>query len=420
MLDRKHPPPFVKSTSLKLPATQRLELPNGVEVYSVDSTPTGKTIKIEAISDSGKWYESMPGVAHFTAQLLEKGTASKSSVEIAEFFERHGASLEINSGSDYTSVSLYTLDKHLDRVLPALLEVLSQPSFPDNELDLLKNIFLQSLKVNNEKTSYVSSKILRRNVFSNNHPYGRPVEEEDVRIITRLELENYFNKYFNFNKVFVTGSLTDITYKHLSTLLPTTPPELISTENREGNGFEQSHEIIDRPKSVQSSIRLGRKTVLRNHPDFFKILILNHYLGGYFGSQLMKNLREEKGLTYGISSSVNSFRHDGFMVIGTDVNKENREFALSEIRKELKLMRNGNFNAEYLELAKRHFIGSLQTEVANPFSILNKIKNIVLNDLPENHYQSMITAIDQLRPDELLEPSESYFHEDTFHDVIVG
>jgi len=177
---------------------------------------------------------------------------------------------------------------------------------------------------------------------------------------------------------------------------------------------------LEKEGSLQSSIRLGKRSPLKKDPDFFDLQIFNHLLGGFFGSRLMKNIREEKGLTYGIYSSLNTFVKDGFFAIGADVNKVNLGFAIKEIRNELRNLRDRPVSKQELELAKNHFIGSLQADMANLFSVIEKIKNIQLHHLPQSHYQDLFNRIDRLGPEDILRVAGKYFQEETLFEVAVG
>lgn len=419
MLDRQVAPPFVKSTSLHLPAAQTHRLPNGGNLHFFQSHDQ-PVVKVEALASAGKWYEPKPGISHFTAQLLEKGTSNKDAFAIAEFFERHGANLEISAGFDHVSIALYALRKNLRQVIHVFFELLSDPTFPDRELDRFKQIFIQNLRVNNEKTSFLSSKYIRQQVFGASHPYGWSPEEGDVEMLQGADLRSYFENRVSFDSFFVVGGHKDEAMNevmaHASHLRSSVVPDNVVAKVN----FVAEDKVVDRSKSVQSSLRLGKPSVGRHSKDYFGVQVVNHYLGGFFGSQLMRNLREEKGLTYGIHSSLHVFQHDSMLLIGTDVNKENRELALDEIRKELRRMNHDSLAVEDVELAKRHFIGSLQSEIANPFSILNKMKTIALFDLPPDHYQQMVDYIDQVTPEQLSELASLHFAESSFASVIVG
>jgi predicted Zn-dependent peptidase len=134
----------------------------------------------------------------------------------------------------------------------------------------------------------------------------------------------------------------------------------------------------------------------------------------------MKNIREEKGLTYGIYSSVASMIRDSYLVIGADVNKENRELTVEEIKKEMQVLRTKAIESTEFETARNHFIGSLQSEITTPFAHADKIKNIILNKLPSDYYQALLHRIDSLSSADLLATAQKYFHEDSFFEVTVG
>jgi predicted Zn-dependent peptidase len=180
------------------------------------------------------------------------------------------------------------------------------------------------------------------------------------------------------------------------------------------------HQRIEKPGSVQSSIRMGKLAMNRNHQEYAEAVFVAHILGGYFGSRLMKNIREEKGLTYGIYASLHPLQHDGYLVIGADVNKENVDLTIDEISKELKNLRTQKISSEELHISKNHFIGSLQSEISTPFAHADKIKTIFLSGLPDDFYHNMVLTIDSITPDRIIEISTKHFHEDSLNQVAVG
>lgn len=418
MLDRTLPPPFVKSTSFQLPQVSRVKLSNGVPILHLN-TIEQDLVKIEVVFDAGKWFETKPEVSHFTVQMLDKGTRSLSSKQIAQLFDQYGAHIELSGNFDFASVSLYVLSKHLAKLYPVFLELITSPSFNEKELSLLKDHFIQELKIKNEKTSYLASKLIRKKIFGSSHPYGQTANDEEINRIEVNDLTSFFGERMKPSSVFILGKIYSDDLNSLKNTLGS-----IEINTSPSANFRLSENLgianyIEKIGSVQSSIRLGKRTLQRDHPDYAGLLILNYYLGGYFGSRLMKNLREEKGLTYGVSSSVNSLKNDSILLIGTDVNKENRELAINEIMKEVDLLLT-SIESEELELAKQHFIGSLQGEMASPFSILSKIKNIELYQLPITYYQDLIKQIDSVTYQDLLQLAESHFKKDAFFEVSVG
>lgn len=418
MLDRTLAPSFVKSTSFQLPQVSRVLLSNNIPLIHLNNIQQD-LVKIEINFDAGKWFDTKPEVSHFTVQMLDKGTKSMSAKQIAELFDTYGAHIELSSNFDFASVALYSLSQHVSKLYPVFLELMTEPSFTENEFSLLKEHFVQGLKVKNEKTSYLASKHIRRKIYGSTHPYGQSADEADVGKLTTIDLKSFFDLQMKPSHVFILGKIKSDDLETIQHTLgaidihtPPAPEFPVIAET-------VSPDYIEKKGSVQSSIRLGKQTIQRDHEDYPGLLLLNYYLGGYFGSRLMKNLREEKGLTYGISSSVNSLKNDSIMLIGTDVNKENRGVAIDEIMKEIELLHT-SIDSNELELAKRHFIGSLQGEIASPFSILGKIKSLELHQLPAGYYQNLIDKIDNFSCQDLLPFARRYFEKDSFIKISVG
>lgn len=419
MPERSIAPPFVKTTSFDLIKPDTLTLPNGVETFFIGGG-SQDVLKIDFIFEAGRWFESKKAASHFTGQLLSKGTRNRNSFEIAEIFDRYGAHLEISPGLDFVSVSLYTLRKNLATVLSLLMEILTEPTFPDKELRQAQDLFIQNLRVSNEKTSFVASQVFRKNLFGANHPYGVIVDESDVEALNTNDLNLHLNNHFRKPKVFVSGKITTAdralmlkSFESYQSL-----PQEGDATYKTAPGPDKQH--IEKKDSVQSSIRIGKRSLKRSDADYVPVLFVSHIFGGYFGSRLMKNIREEKGLTYGISASIHGLKRGSYLIVGADVNRENTDLAFDEIRKELKTLRTTLISEGELETSRNHFIGSLQAEITTPFAHAEKLKTINLYGLSEHHYQRMIEKVDSITPAEIAEISERYYHEDSFIQVAVG
>jgi len=419
MLDRKTPPPFNRSTTFNLIKPVNVVLANGIPLDFITGGEQD-VLKIELILKAGRWFEKTWGVSYFTSNLLSKGTAKKTSFEIAQQFDLYGAHLEVSSSSDYVSVSLYSLGKNLKPVLQLLLEIFTEPVFPEKELAQSKDIYLQNLKINQEKTSFLASKLIRKNLFGEQHPYGKELDQHDINRITRDQVADFYKTFFTPFRIIVSGKIDESTQQLIVDAMTPLRQQKIADGQNHISAQDSSSTHLERKGSVQTSIRLGKKSVLRLHPDYTDVLFLNHVLGGYFGSRLMKNIREEKGLTYGIHSSVHSLLHDSFLLIGADVNKENHALTIQEIKNELKKLRTEKISAEELDTTRYHFIGSLQTEITTPFAHADKNKNIILNNLPTDYYSNMIARVSAISAEDLIATAEKHFREDSFIEASAG
>jgi zinc protease len=420
MLDRKLAPSFSISRSIDLPSAKKLGVSDQFDTYYFNQVRQA-LIKVDIVYKAAKWQEPSSGVSHFTSQLIEKGTSTKTSYDIAGTFDQYGSHVEISPGFDYTTISLYCLSNKIKDVLPLFLEILLTPSFPENELILAKDIFSQNLKINNEKNSYVASKLIRKNIFGEAHPYGSSVEKEDLEKISRSSLLSFFENHFTPFEIYITGQIEDAGLSFLTNQLKELNFRKSKKESKEHNIQSGEHEkYVQKKESIQTSLRLGKRMINRNDKDYYEFLLLNHILGGYFGSRLMKNIREEKGLTYGIYSSVNSLLNDSFFVIGADVNKQNQDITMLEIHAELKKLREKKIGEEELEIAKSHFLGSIQLDMANPFSVMEKIKNINLNRLNPTYYRDMFARINETNPTKLNQVANRYLTGEDLFVVKVG
>lgn len=417
MLDRTSAPSFVQAKNFSLPDTQPITLSNGLKLFFITGVQQ-EVIKIELLFSAGRWYEPAPGVSHFTSQMLEKGTKNKNALDLAEAFESLGAHIDIGAGPDIAEVSLYALTKNWQDAFALMVEMVQYPAFDAEELDILKSIYLENLKVNLAKNSFVASQVIRRNLFGN-HPYGISIEEKDVEKINVDQLAGYHVGRMHPMAAFVTASET-VNREHLAKSLGVFGKAVSGGGSSSVVTGGKMKEFVDKEGSVQSSLRLGKRIVSKSHADFPHMLLLNHILGGYFGSRLMKNIREEKGLTYGIHSSLNALQQDGFFAIGADVNRDNRDLAMDEISREMVRLSKEPIGDEEMRTAVNHFLGALQLEVANPFSVTEKVKNVYLNKLPADYYQVLFDKVRSATPTAMMEIADKHFQQDQLYRVSVG
>ena len=419
MLDRTLAPPFVKSTSFELIAPRKVSLDGGAELYFVLGG-TQNVCKIELLFQAGRWSERTLGASYFTAQLLSKGTKSKSSYQIAQAFDQLGAHLEINPGADFVSVALYSLTRNVESSITLLIELLQDSVFPEKELSILKSIYLQNLQVNKEKTSFQSSVMFRKALYGTTHPYGKELEESDVDRVSREQLVNHFDAAFREATLIVSGKVSTEQQQFISSAFGFLKLQHIAPAQREIPPFTPSKQIVFKEDSVQASLRMGKPFFGRSHPDYPASIFINHILGGYFGSRLMKNIREEKGLTYGISSSLSMALHGNHFVIGADVNQEKVELAFNEVKKEMNRLRHELIDADELETARNHFIGNLQLEITTSFAHADKVKNMIIFGLPGNFYNTLIDRIAEVDAASLKEIANRHFQEDELLEIAVG
>lgn len=417
-LNRTQAPPFQLSSDFTLPEPEVTYLKSGAPLLAFRGLPQ-EVVRFELILTGGKWDETVSGASHFTSQLLPKGTRRKDAFQVAESFERLGAHCEVIPGMDFVTVTLYSLNKTFAEACKLLHELLHEPAFNEGELSLLKDIYLQNLRVNNEKSSFVASKEFRSAIFGSHHPYGSSIEEIQVAGINSTIIQEHYRNRFKIHAATLVGPLADAAVSELIEGLPVwkIPSESDRSHTITGRGSIR----ISMPSSIQSSIRIGKRSVTRTASiEYYEAVLANHILGGFFGSRLMKNIREKKGLTYGIYSSMMHLQHDSFWGIGAEVNQENTPLVLEEIRKEVQDLINRPVPLSELNAARNYYAGSWQSENSTLFAVADKVKSLYLAGLPQDFYQSLLTCIMEAGPGVIQQAAERTFTGQDLVEVIAG
>lgn len=423
LLDRAKAPKISDFKPFKLTRAASIKLTNGIALHYVKAG-TQPLLKFEIVYHAGNYIEPQRGISFFTAKMLNEGTKSMSNKEISEKIAFYGAQLDFIPGLDKITISVMVLEKHFYAVLPIISEIIEDSIFTEKNFDSIKNIYIQQLKVSKEKTSFVATGLFKQTIFGSNHPYGYFIEEDDVQKIECKDCLSYYNaviKDCNF-EIIVSGMVNDEILKEFDKILGVKKNKpvpkngtLIAARPEKKSIFHENKE-----DAVQSSLRIGKRLFTRNHPDFLKMTVLNEVLGGYFGSRLMKVIREEKGLTYGIYSQVVTHINEGYFVIGSDVKKELVIEALKEIYYQLEVLKNEKIGEDELQTVKNYMIGSYLNAVNTPFALADKFKTLYYNGLSYDYYDNYITNIQKITATDLQSLANKYFDKTSFAQIVVG
>ncbi len=423
-VNRKNPPTIHSLSAFNLVKPESERLSNGICLHHIQAG-VQPVVAIQLIFKAGNWFAPSKETAYFTARLLNEGTKNKNSSQIAEETDKYGAFLEISTGNDYCHVELYALTKHLPPLLDLLRELLTQASFPEQELQKVKDISVQNLKVSLEKTSFVASQHFKAAIFGAMHPYGSEMTAESIANVQRNDLATFYQQAYLKQpfEVLTAGCLVPADLQRIKDWLssfqldvqPTfasQPPAMVLTAKK--------HKLyIEKENVMQTSLRIGKPLFLRTDADYIATKVMNEILGGYFGSRLMANIREDKGYTYGISSTMAFSKNAGYLLIGTDVGKEVREATVEEIFKEIDLLKKEKLAKKELEMVKNYMKGVFVNSLNTPFAIAEKYRTVYLFDLPADYYQSYIQAIDSVTIKQVAEMANKYLAGD-YIEVLVG
>lgn len=419
--------PIIKDAvefDIKLKPYEKFTLDNGIPVYAVKSEEQ-ETLQLELVFPAGSWYESESLEATATNYLIKNGTSKHTALEINESIEYYGAYLNRNSYHEHATFTLHCLTKHTAMLLPVFQEVILDPAFSEDELATYKQIMKQKLAVNLQKCDFVANRFIDKYLFGDFHPYGRVSSMMAYDALQTEALRAFYKKHYTFNncRIFVAGNMPDNIVELLNQYFGSSSWNGVSEISRLDLPIqpaeEKKYRIFNDENGVQGAVRLARHFPNRYHPDFSKMLVLNTIFGGYFGSRLMSNIREDKGYTYGISSQIYNFRQTSAINIHTEAGRDVCEAAIEEIYKELRLLQTTPVPAEELNLVRNYMIGSILGDLDGAFQIIQRWKNLILNDLDENYFYNNIRTIKTITAEELQLLAKQYFSPEDFYELVV-
>ena len=422
-IDRTVAPKIVDAVDfdLRLKPYQKYILENGVEVYAIDAGAE-EVMMVEWVYYAGDWYEDKNLAAAATSFMLKNGTSSKTAFQINEHFEYYGAYLNRAAYNETSTITLHTLTKHIEQLLPVVREMLTDSIFPEEELATYKKIMQQRLAVNLLKCDFVAHRFIDAYLYGEQHPYGRFSRSADYEALTREQLVAFYRKYYQQGKfvMFVAGKLP----KNLPELLDKNFGDLANNKIELLNyaakpAAEKRQRITNDPNGVQGAIRIARSFPNRHHPDFSKAQVLNSLFGGFFGSRLMANIREDKGYTYGIHSYIQNHIQQTAWMVSTEAGRDVCDAAIKEVYHEMEVLRNELVDEEELLLVRNYMMGSILGDLDGPFQIIARWKNIILNDLDEKYFYDSIKTIKTITAEEIKQLAEKYFQPEEFYELVV-
>lgn len=426
MINRKVPPAIKDAVSfdINLKPYEQFTLDNGIPVYVVRSEEQD-TLQLELIFPAGTWYESQSMEATATNFLMKNGTSKQSALEINERIDYYGAYINRNCYHENATYTLHCLTKHTHSLLPVLQEVIMDPAFSEEELATYKQNSKQRLAVNLQKCDFIANRQIDKYLFGEFHPYGRVSSMMGFDALQPETLRGFYKKHYTYNncRIFIAGKLPDNIIPLLNEYFGTTPWNGESTVLRLDLPVQSTEEkkfrVFNDENGVQGAIRVARHFPNRYHPDFPKMLVLNTIFGGYFGSRLMSNIREEKGYTYGIYSQVYNFRQSSAINIQTEAGRDVCEATIDEIYKELRILQEEPIPEEELSLVRNYMIGSMLSDMDGAFQIIQRWKNLILNDLDESYFYNNVKVIKTITAEELQHLAQQYFTPADFYELVV-
>ena len=416
-------PPVFPVEKVIIPEAISFSLNNGVPVYLIEAG-TENIMRLEFTFRAGQVKEYLPLLASTTNMMLSEGSQNYSSEELNRLLDYYGAFLNLTAEKDRAGIVVFFLSKHIEKVLELSREILLRPVFPESELNSLMKKRLRWYMVNREKVQNLAIDQFFESVFGKHHPYGHQVVEQDFDRMNPAILTDFHSKYYTPDNmaVIISGKIHKKTTELLNYYFGDITLKKIYTEDSENilKGEKRKKVHINKTGTVQTAIRIGSSTINKRHPDYPGLKILDSVIGGYFGSRLMKNIREEKGYTYGIGSAVSSLDLTGYKVISTEVSHNNCQKTIDEIYREIRLLQSVPVKKEEMAVVRNYMSGEMVRMFDGPFALAESFKSVWEFGLDNSYYYRLAEKIKTIDPDEIIDLARTYYNIDELYEITVG
>ncbi|MBL6876549.1 MAG: insulinase family protein [Chitinophagales bacterium] len=409
-MNRQISPSITLPKKLSFSHVHKETLSNGLSVHIIEGT-SQNIFQLNILFPAGRLYESKRMLAGICASAILKGTKKHTAAQLAESFDFHGATIKFQANMYTAQLSLFCLSEKLGLVMPLLIDVLQNAIFPLEELRKIKVKSKQKLAVQWEKNSYIASQYFNQAIFGENKPFGYLSRAQDIDKISQNDAINHYHKHYQLSANSVVIAAGKIGATEMKILQDNLGQLSLKDKVSPSCSFQTSAKTLielERKNSLQSAIRVGMPFVNIHDTDFDDAQILNTILGGYFGSRLMSNIREEKGFTYGIYSFINPILNHSYFCISTEVGAQFKKDTLKEIEFEINRLHNERISDEELSMVKNYMVGQLMKSVDGPLSMIGTLKNFLIFDLDLEVINKQLSNIHAVKAVRLQELAQQY------------
>ena len=426
ILNRAVKPTPNKNISFELPQIEKFRLQNGLEGLFIQKKKL-PIIRLSLIVNAGSKFDSdnKKGLSNLLAMVIDEGAGKYSALEISEEFDTLGANFAVNSNHDKIYLILQTLTENFDKALELFCTVVTAPHFSDEDFLRQKRKTLTHLLQLKDDPEEIADTVFSYVLFGEENPYAFPTSgyDDHIESISVDDIKDHYKKYLtpdNSTLVVVGDASVKELIEKLDYHLGWWKPEGLHFKLN-FNTKESANQIflVDKKDSVQTEIRIGYPSSRRNIEDFFPKLVLNTILGGPFTSRINLNLRENKGYTYGASSSFGYLQESGFFIVSTSVGIENTANAIKEILDELTKIREGITDTE-LEFAKSFLVRQFPASFETYRQISSNLTTMVIHSLPDNYFNTYLENLQRISIKDVNKAAQENIFAGNLSIVIVG
>ena len=390
-MNRKNAPKTHKTGAISFISPEKIALNKTTPLYWMPDV-SNETARIDIYFDAGL-RQAKNSIVSMTTSMLLSGTSQKKSTEIHNQLDDLGAFFDIGLSHEGVMVSLFALKSNISEAYQVLLDAIINASFPEAEFQEVKAEKIKKFKININRVAVLAQRAFQKQLYYGTE-YAMLSDESDLQSVERKELLDFHKAHYlnGIFKIAIVGALEEKEILHICGVSKThciDKPLEFKSDFRNKCGTIH----IEKTDAVQTAIRIGKTLFNKQHEDFLDVSILNTILGDYFGSRLMKNIREDKGYTYGIGSVISESGGSGYMLIGSEVGKEHLKPTLKEIEKEMLILCNEKIGKKELGLVKNHLLGQMLKTSDGPYAMMDLFLSVESYGLSSDFYNSYIQRI---------------------------
>lgn len=423
-MDRTIQPEIQPLKNFHIQTTVRTTLPNGIPLTVINAGEQ-EVVRMDVLFSGGRWQQSQKLQALFTNRMLREGTTKYTAATIAEKLDYYGSWLELSSSSEYAYITVYSLNKYLAKTLEVVESMIKEPLFPQKELQTILDTNIQQYLVNTSKVDFLAHRSLLKSLYGEQHPCGKIVMEEDYHTITPEVLREFYERHYHSGNcsIFLSGKVTDDIISRVTDIfgIPFGQYQLQMPKlSFPFAAIPEKRIFTEREDAMQSAVKMGCTTITREHPDYPKLRVLMTLFGGYFGSRLMSNIREDKGYTYGISAGVVFYPDSGLLIVSTETDNEYVEPLIQEVYHEIDRLHQKPVSAEELRMVRNYMLGEMCRSYESPFSLSDAWIFIATSGLKDDYFARSLQAVNEITPAEIQDLAQRYLCKETLKEVIAG
>ncbi len=420
-IDKDRQPSVTIPDRVTLPHVWETRASNGVAIHSIDC-PGREVLRVSFVFHAGTSWQTKPFSASATLNTLGEGSLRLSAQEIAERLDFYGSYFDVSLDRDYAVVTFCCLTKFFAPTLAIAEEVLLHPSFPDNEVRIYCAKSKQNLAINRNRVDFLARQFFVGALFGEAHPYGVSSDESCYDALTPADLRAFHELFYRAGNCFVvvSGDLSPDRDRGIAELVGKLPLSKTRPERDFPPVCSRRYRFVAFDGAVQSAVRIGKLLFPRTHPDFVGMQVVSTLLGGYFGSRLVRNLREEHGYTYGVYSAMVNLDRAGYMAVATEVGSDVTEDAVRQIFAEMERLRHEVVSAEELALAANIMVGEVLRILDGPFGIADVVIENIQNGENNDYVERFVRQVREITPERINELARRYLDPTGFTVVTVG